>query len=113
MANIPHAKMSPRLVNGVIYWYEGDTFDFNLSIELKDQDGEPVEIAYDSAFEIIIRDERNNEVYREKQYGVSGISFNCNEDVTALFRKGKYKYDVNYYGEYKTSLAEDNIMIVE
>lgn len=113
MADIPRAKMSPRIENGIVYWYEGDTFEFNLSINLVDQDGESVTPSDGSAFEMIIRDQRNDEVYRVKEYGVSGITFACDEQTTALFRKGKYKYDINYYGEYKTSLAEDNIMIVE
>ena len=113
MADIPRAKMSPRIVNGIIYWYEGDTFEFNLAVDLRDQDGEIVTPSDENAFEIIIRDERNNEVFNEKQYGVSGVHFYCDEEVTKRFRKGKYKYDINYYGEFKTSLAEDNIMIVE
>lgn len=113
MADIPRAKMSPRIENGIIYWYEGDTFEFNIAIELRDQDGEVVTPSDQSAFEMIVRDEKNDEIFSEKQYGVSGFTFACDENVTALFRKGKYRYDINYYGEYKTSLAEDNRMIVE
>ena len=113
MVDIPRAKMSPRIENGIIYWYEGDTFEFNVAVDLKDQDGSTVEVSDENAFELVIRDERNNEVYSVKQYGAAGFTFECDEDTTALFRKGRYRYDVNYYGEYKTSIAEDNLMIVE
>ena len=113
MAEIPRAKMSPRIGNGIIYWYEGDTFELNVAVELKDQDGSVVEVGDAECFELVIRDERNNEVYNVKQYGASGFTFECDEDTTALFRKGRYRYDVNFYGEYKTSIAEDNLMIVE
>jgi hypothetical protein len=113
MAEIPRAKMSPRIENGIIYWYEGDTFELNLAIDLRDQDGCIVEPTDETAFEIIIRNERKEDVYSEKHYAAAGVTFACDEEVTKLFKKGKYRYDVNYYGEYKTSIAEDNIMIVE
>ena len=36
---IPVARVSPRIANGCICWYEGDTFSLRLRLELEDQDG--------------------------------------------------------------------------
>lgn len=113
MPNIPGAKLSPRIVNGIIFWYEGDTFELNLAIDIKDQDGEPVEITEDSGFELIIKNSRKEQVYTSKENGVPGITFVCDEETTKLFKKGRYTYDINYYGEYRTSIAEDNEIVVE
>ena len=36
MSNLPNAEQSPRVVNGVIKWYEGDTFDLTIGLDLED-----------------------------------------------------------------------------
>ena len=41
---IPGARVSPRIANGCICWYEGDTFSLRLRLELEDQDGADVAI---------------------------------------------------------------------
>ena len=36
MNNLPRADLSPRIVNGVLKWYEGDTFSLQIDLELED-----------------------------------------------------------------------------
>ena len=115
MSNIPSARRSPRLVNGVIYWYQGDTFSITLKINLKDQDGEPITIASSDVVTIVIQNVRRETV---KTFEFTNIENNrvvlsFTDAVTALFRKGKYTYDVYYNGENRTTLADENVMVVE
>lgn len=117
MSNIPSARRSPRLVNGVIYWYEGNTFEMTLKIDLQDQDGEPIDISGTDSVEIVIKNSRKEIV---KIFEFSGESVDDNRvlldfdaTVTALFRKGKYTYDIYYNGEKRTSLADNDVMVVE
>ena len=42
---IPGARVSPRIANGCICWYEGDTFSLRLRLELEDQDGAAVTVS--------------------------------------------------------------------
>ena len=115
MSNIPSAKRSPRLVNGVIYWYEGDTFDITIKINLMDQDGEPIDISGSDTVAVVIKNVRREDV---KTFTFTGIDDNrvtleFDDTATALFRKGKYTYDIYYNGEKRTTLADENVMVVE
>lgn len=117
MGNIPAARISPRIVNGVIYWYEGDTFDLELNLSLTDQNGYEVEIPDDAEILVVFRDERE-EIIREFEVsgaeienGAATIPFD--EDMSALFYKGKYSYDVKYRWDRLQTVASDNEIIVE
>lgn len=117
MGNIPAARISPRIVNGVIYWYEGDTFDLELNLSLTDQNGYEVEIPDSAEILVVFRDEREL-IIREVEVsgadienGAATISFD--EDVSALFYKGKYTYDVKYRWDRLQTVASDNEIIVE
>ena len=41
---IPGAYASPRISNGVLCWYAGDTFSVVIQADLVDQDGAAVEV---------------------------------------------------------------------
>lgn len=115
MINIPNAKESPRIVNGVLRWYCGDTFDLQLTLDLEDQDREPVVIQPTDKVEVVFLDRSLNEVKTFTFTEVEGntVVMTFDEDVTALFDIGDYTYDVYYTGEERVTLAEDNKVVVE
>ena len=49
---IPAARVSPRIANGCICWYEGDTFSLRLRLELEDQDGAAVTVGASDSVKI-------------------------------------------------------------
>lgn len=115
MANIPNAEMSPRIVNGVLKWYEGDTFELQLELELTDQDGESVIIGASDTVKIVFLNERREQV---KEFSFTNVQNNTvtldfDATVTALFRRGRYTYDVYYTAAERTTLANENKAVVE
>ncbi|MBR5948217.1 MAG: hypothetical protein IKZ82_06160 [Clostridia bacterium] len=121
MARLPSAKRSPRIVNGIIYWYQGDTFSLTVRIDLKDQDGEPITIDDQTDdVDIVFRNCRE-ETVKTFSFGAAAqttitdntITMAFDSTVTALFTRGKYRYDVYYNGEYRTTLADENVVVVE
>lgn len=99
--NIPSANVSPRNDNGILKFYEGDTFVFNLCLELKDQDEK--DIVLDSgkdSVEIVFYDNKN---YVKKQFNFGKGTGTINEgnvlelafddETSKDFPKGKYTYD--------------------
>lgn len=115
MSNLPSAEMSPRIVNGVIKWYQGDTFDLQLTFDLEDQDGEPITIAPTDTVKIVFKDKSLKTV---KEFTFTNISNNTvtmdfDATCTALFTKGNYTYDVLYSRSERTTVANDNKVVVE
>lgn len=115
MSNIPSARSSPRIVNGVLKWYEFDTFTLDLELELEDQDGEPVTIGTDDIVEINFYNRSEDKV---KEWHFTNISSNVvtlvfDDEVTALFPAGWYHYDIIYKGENRTTIAKRVQLIVE
>lgn len=56
MANLPRAKQSPRVCNGAVMWYQGDTFEITFELRVQDQDGEPVEFSTNDTIEMRLID---------------------------------------------------------
>lgn len=115
MSRIPHAELSPRLRNGVLYWYAGDTFSIDIHLVLRDYDGEEIIIPEDASVIFAFKDESEETV---KEFSFSAIEDNTcklefDEDCTALFPPGEYSYDVYYESEYRTTLANNNRVVVE
>lgn len=115
MHNIPNAEMSPRVVNGVIRWYVGDTFELQVNLDLKDQDGEEIIIQSGQTVEFRFLDKQ---LHLVKSFVFDNVENNkvildFDEDVTALFPKGNYTYDIYYDGAKRTTLADDNKVVVE
>lgn len=115
MQNIPNAEMSPRIVNGVIYWYEGDTFNIKLNISLFDDDGNPVPIAEDAVADVVFKRNNGKEIHRfhfdELPEGEVNMIFT--EEISGKFIKGVYSYDVMYSADNRTTIVNDNQVIVE
>lgn len=117
MAKLPWAKMSPRIENGVLYWYEGDTFRLNLILNLKDQDGEAVDVPADGSLELVFCDERRDVVKAFTFTGAEAVNgavgVEVDKAVTALFPAGRYTYDLRLHGEERTTLIRGGEAIVE
>ena len=99
---IPSAEVSPRNDNGILKFYEGDTFKFQLYLELEDQDGEDI-ILDGSKDSVVINffnyKNRIIETFsfgkgKDNPIGVENIlELDFDEETTGLFEKGKYTYD--------------------
>ena len=112
---IPGAYPSPRVDKGVLRWYEGDTFEVVLQVDLQDQDGEDVTMGTTGSVTV--------EFYDDTQATIHTFSFDkvendqvklaFNATVSAKFLKGKYTYDIRYAHGDKTTLARGNRAFVE
>ena len=108
---IPGARVSPRIANGCICWYEGDTF----SIRLEDQDGAEVAIGQTDTIKVTFYDWTKKAV---QEFSFTGADENTvtlafTDEVTAKFPRGIYRYDILYTHGNRTTLASRNIARVE
>lgn len=115
MRELPNGRQSPRIINGVILFAQGDTFSLDLFLNLKDQDGDPVTIQSTDTVKIEFLNCRKETV---KEFSFTGATNNTvtltfDADCTKLFSRGEYTYDVYYTGENRTTLANDNVCVVE
>lgn len=115
MQPLPSAKQSPRISDGVIYWYENDTFDIDLQFELVTSSGEPIEITAFDEIKIIFRNSSDKVI---KEFSFTGIEDNTiklviNSAVSAMFPKGIYTYDICYKSDGRTTIANDNKVVVQ
>ena len=71
MSELPSAKQSPRVVNGVLRAYENDTFDLNIELDLTDQDGTPITVQSTDNIKIVFRDKTNTVI---KEFSFTGAT---------------------------------------
>lgn len=107
------APQSPRMDNGVLKWFYGDTFAVDMVINLVEQeaqkDGTFVDkpINFDESDQIVVTffNERKEVVYSfisknisndEKSEYYHTITLNFTQDVSHRFRRGKYTYCMKY-----------------
>lgn len=114
-AAIPSAAPSPCIVGGVLKWYAGDTFQLQVDIALRDQNGEAVCISEGQTVTFVFRDETQSVVYEMCFADVTdnSVVLEFTETVTALFPKGRYTYDVIYRGAVRRTLARNAPITVE
>lgn len=114
MGNIPEAKASPRVENGCLCWYEGDTFEIQMQIELMDQDGENVNISESDTVTVTFYDGRRDAIQEFKFQNVQGntVTLSFTDEISKKFLKGRYRYDMLYTYNNKTTLIRDNVAIV-
>ena len=115
MNNLPRAEISPRIVNGVLKWYEGDTFSLQIDLELEDQDGETITIQPEDTLKVVFK---NKSLRTVKEFTFTGIEGNTihlefDKECTALFEKGNYTYDIIYITEEIKTIAATNKAVVE
>lgn len=115
MNNIPAAELSPRIKNGVLMWYEGDTFTLDLELKLIDQDDEPVVIPSSATVKVVFLNEQRNTVkeFTFADIEDNNISMVFDATVTALFPAGCYTYDLCYTAGDRTTLINENEVVVE
>ena len=112
---IPGAYASPRISNGVLCWYAGDTFEIAIQIDLEDQDGEHVEITAADCVRITFYDETRETVHTETFSKIAGntVTLTVDTEVSAKFPRGLYSYDIAFLHGNRTTLARDNRIRVE
>lgn len=117
MAKLPWAKMSPRIENGVLYWYAGDTFRLNLNLTLKDTTGETVTVGAEETLELTFYDRRRDTVKTLTWTGDDAadgfVTVVMDESASTLFPTGRYSYDLRLLGEERTTLIRGGRIIVE
>lgn len=116
MIQLESAKMSPRIENGVLCWYEGDEFSLSINLALTDGDGEKITIAPEDKVNILFTDEKDEKIKEFVFTAVSAdtVTLEFMDETTALFKEGKYKYNITI--EHKgitTTLANGNDVSVE
>lgn len=115
MGNIPNAEQSPRIVNGVIYWYENDTFSLNIELDFADQDDTPVDVQPTDIVTVVFTDRSLNKIKEFVFTDIvdNNITLDFNSETTRLFPKGHYTYDVIFKSAERTTVANDNKVVVE
>lgn len=115
MTSLPSARSSPRIINGVLKWYEGDTFTLDLELQLEDQDGTAIDIASADTVDIVFSN-RSDDIIKDFEFTNiknNTVTIVVDAEVSALFTAGEYKYNVIYKGSNRTTIAHDNDVIVE
>ncbi|MBS7220303.1 MAG: hypothetical protein KH033_02920 [Clostridiales bacterium] len=115
MAKIEAALPSPRIMNGIIAWYCMDEFEIGLSIKLYDADGEEISLGTEDTVEVIIKNNRGEDVKTFEFTNVKENFINLvfNKDETILFDVGTYFYDIRILGKYNRTIVKNNIIKVE
>ena len=115
MAKIEAALPSPRITNGIIAWSCMDEFEIGLSIKLYDADGEEISLGTEDTIEVIIKNNRGEDVKTCEFTNVKENFINLvfNKDETILFDVGTYFYDIRILGKYNRTIVKNNIIKVE
>lgn len=110
---------SPRIRNGKIYWYEGDTFVWSLKFTIKQCDG--TDYVLQSTDKIIVDFKKNLHtdksiytfVFENQEYTDNTIKMEFTPEITALFPYGFYKVGVKMENEDITTLLPASTICVE
>ena len=108
------AEQSPRVCNdGSIRWYEGDTFIIEFDFTFTDDYGAIYEIKPTDKVEICFTDLQGNILYETEAVGTSALEVVITDEVTKLFKKGKYNYCVRRVANWRTTVMRFNRVVVE
>lgn len=115
MTKIPAARCSPRNDNGVLHWYEGDTFLLDLSVRLRDESGDVVPFAASDTVIITFFDKHEDAVHQFSFNKIQDNTVQLDFDavVTTKFPAGAYTYDAVYEGQYRRTIAKGNKAVVD
>ncbi|HIR63804.1 MAG TPA: hypothetical protein IAB92_01115 [Candidatus Faecousia faecigallinarum] len=115
MSKLPGAKLSPRIENGALCWYAGDTFSLDILLELTDTDGEPVTVGAADTLTLTVYDSCQTLVETISYTNVTGnrITLTVDEIRTAKYPPGAYRYTLRLTHGQNTTLAWDNPILVE
>ena len=115
MANVPAAKQSPRVEDGVIKWYQGDTFKIKFIVTIKDketqeviplQNGDVITITF-------VNHGTHIKVYSFTEFEDNSFELFVNDTDTLLFKKGTYRYKITHFRDYNRTIVDDNLCVVE
>lgn len=114
---VPAAKISPRVVNGEICWYEGDTFTMHFDVSVMDQDGADVTIGDSDQLELEIINHRGEDVLTKTWTGSeredAGYPLVVDAAVSGKFPRGTYLYSIILTRENRTTIVDRNRIRVE
>ncbi len=115
MSSINTAKQSPRLENGKISWYEGDTFAIKLNIALTTvETGEAINLSSNDEIKVTFyRNEMCIHKFVFKQFSENSVMLNFSDSITKKFHKGKYTYVISYQSTGRTTIVANNEVEVE
>lgn len=117
MKNLRRAEVSPRVENGNLFWYEGDTFHLIIRLELKDLTGRKIDLTADDQLELVIRDCREDRIlgfsFTGEALEAGSVTLQMDETKAALLPAGKYTYDVYLTHGDRVTLAKRNSITVE
>lgn len=115
MRIMPSVKPSPRVECGAICWYEGDTYEIEFNISIKDDDGNPIEISPDDIITLRVYNVSNRDIVNVDYTNIQDniIHWELDEEMTAKFPRGRYFYDITHQSVYVTAVCNRNRMIVE
>ena len=108
------ARPSPRIENGVVCWYGGDKFEIGFDLTITDVDDEPVALGED---DVVIVEVNNSRGVNIKTFTFDNVENNYitlvfDEEATELFPKGSYFYDIKLDNGQRTTIINNNRIIV-
>ncbi len=118
MSNVPAlrgAQRSPRIHNGNILFYEGDTFRLMLTMEIDEADGSRYHFQEGDSIELEIYDRNGDRVWSKQYTDCTGgrIALEVNADLNAVLPAGKYHLAARFRGENATTIIAQTKIIVE
>ena len=108
MAEIIKGGAGPRVMNGVLYFREGDTFAYTLHLTVKSM-GQPVAPEEISRIMVMFRNDEGQVVhfFDLEADGNGTVTLEFTESVSEKFMKGRYNYDIAaQIGWQKNTLAD-------
>lgn len=107
-------KVSPRFECNDLCYYEGDTFQLSLPIELT-RDGLPIDIGPNDVVTITTINSTLREVETIEFTNIENntILVNWDSDRTEKYPRGVYSYRIRFNGEYVRTIAADCRIVVQ
>lgn len=113
------AEQSPRVENGVIYWYCGDTFLWTLKFIITECDG--TEYILKDTDKIVVEFKKNlysqDNIYvfefQNQEYVDNSITMQFTQEISSLFPYGFYKMGVHLEDTDVTTLLPATTICVE
>ena len=121
LAEIPRqlqkARQSPRVSNGDILFYEGDTFCLILELEISEDGQGQHQITGKETVEVEIFDASGTRIY-QKTYDASQIENNCielpfDEALVAKLPAGRYSMAATLNWQYRTTILAKSDIVVQ
>ena len=115
MYNVPGARLSPEIVAGVLRFCYGDTFSVYFNLNLRDQDGTPVDIGKNDHVVFEVFDRSHQSVTRISLVNVSNntIRWDVNGVISGRMVPGEYTYRISVeHGGNRTTVALENKILV-